>query len=238
MEEEKKDFLECERMWVFAVLICAGGYLGAFTYSIRGGVFCNAQSANFVLFSMAVGNLNFKKALYYFIPMSAYLLGAIISEICATTNRKHKVFRWETICVGLEMIVIIILGFLPETVPYQISQVTINFICSMQYNTFRQAQNIPMATVFCTNHLRQTGIHIVKWMKRKEDSASMRRALSHVGMLFMFVVGGIISTVLCKYFLGKAIWGAAILMLVVFVDLMKADLKKEKLILDEVLEEH
>ena len=29
------------------------GFYGAFTYSIRGGVFCNAQTANFVLFAMA-----------------------------------------------------------------------------------------------------------------------------------------------------------------------------------------
>ena len=30
----------------------------------------------------------------------------------------------------------------------------------MQYNTFRQAHGIPMATTFCTNHIRQAGVSL------------------------------------------------------------------------------
>jgi uncharacterized membrane protein YoaK (UPF0700 family) len=153
-EKEKDEFLECERWWIFALLMAVGGYFGAFTYSIRGGVFCNAQTANFVLFAMALGNMNWSKALYYIIPMSAYLLGAILSESLALKVKKYHLLRWDTILVGFEIIVVLLLGFLPESAPFQISQVIINFICSMQYNTFRQAQKVPMATTFCTNHRR------------------------------------------------------------------------------------
>ena len=65
VENEKKgnDFLECEQWWIFAMLMCVSGFYGAFTYSIRGGVFCNAQTANFVLLAMALGNMNWKLAL-------------------------------------------------------------------------------------------------------------------------------------------------------------------------------
>ena len=49
MEAAKKEYLECEKLWIFGVLMLAGGFLGAFTYSVRGGVFCNAQTGNFVL---------------------------------------------------------------------------------------------------------------------------------------------------------------------------------------------
>ena len=78
--ENNKSYLECEKKWIFEMLIFVAGFYGAFTYSIRGGVFCNAQTANFVLFAMAIGNRQFGQALYYLIPMGAYLLGAIISE--------------------------------------------------------------------------------------------------------------------------------------------------------------
>lgn len=50
------DYLESQRWWVFSILMTVGGFLGAFTYTIRGGVFCNAQTANFVLFAMALGD--------------------------------------------------------------------------------------------------------------------------------------------------------------------------------------
>lgn len=74
------EFLECEKRHVFLLLMFVGGFYGAFTYSIRGGVFCNAQTANFVLFAMALGNGNIMKGLYYLVPMTAYLLGTIVSE--------------------------------------------------------------------------------------------------------------------------------------------------------------
>lgn len=222
-----KSYLECEKKWIFAVLIFVGGFYGAFTYSIRGGIFCNAQTANFVLFAMAIGNGELKKALYYLIPMGAYLLGAIISEALPKPMKKLKLIRWDTFLIGFEIIVVIFLGFLPESAPYQISQIAINFICSMQYNTFRQAQGVSMATTFCTNHIRQVGVFIVKAVSGREK-ASIKRVLHHMGMLVCFVIGGILSTIFCKLLLGRAIWIALIPLFVVFADLLYADLKTEK----------
>ena len=224
-------YLECERLWVFAVLMTAGGYLGAFTYILRGGVFCNAQTANFVLFAMALGEGRLSRAAYYLIPMGAYLAGAMVSEALPLKLRRYGLIRWDTALAGLEMLAIFLLGFLPEDAPFQITQVAVNFICSMQYNTFRQAQGIPMATTFCTNHLRQTGIHLTKWLQ-KGDAGARRRTLAHLGMLGAFVAGGVLCTVLCGRFLGRAIWGAALLMAVVFADLLHADLKKERGLLE------
>ena len=166
---QEVDYLECEKKWVFDTLIFVAGFYGAFTYSIRGGVFCNAQTANFVLFAMEIGKGNFKQALYFLIPMGAYLLGAAVSEILPKPMKKLGLIRWDTFLIMIEMFAVIILGFIPESAPFQISQVIINFICSMQYNTFRQAQGVPMATTFCTNHIRQVGVWMTKAIKYKEN---------------------------------------------------------------------
>lgn len=226
MEQKSKEeeYLVCERIWAFAILMTVAGYLGAFTYSIRGGVFCNAQTANFVMFAMALGNMNLKRAVYYLLPMSAYLTGTIISEIIPLKVRKYCVLRWETILVGFEVVVTIILGFLPESAPYQVSQIAINFICSMQYNTFKQAEKIPMATTFCTNHLRQAGVHLVRWKMDKDNMDSRKRALTHLLMIFVFIVGAIISTIICNILLGKAIWVASIILFVLFLNFVYSDL--------------
>ena len=225
--ENNKSYLECEKKWIFAVLIFVAGYYGAFTYSIRGGIFCNAQTANFVLFAMAIGNGEFNKALYYLIPMGAYLLGAIISEALPKPIKKLKLIRWDTFLILFEIIVVLFLGLLKESAPYQISQIAINFICSMQYNTFRQAQGVSMATTFCTNHVRQIGVFIVKAISDK-DYRRLDRVLHHLTMLIFFVLGGIISTVLCKILMGKAILFAIIPLIIILSDLLYADLKTEK----------
>jgi uncharacterized membrane protein YoaK (UPF0700 family) len=226
---DEEEYLECEKWWIFALMMFVGGFFGAFTYSIRGGVFSNAQTANFVLFAMALGNGQWKHASYFLIPMSAYLMGAVVSESVANGIKRFKIIRWDTLFILIEMAVVVFLGFLPESAPYQITQVLINLICSMQYNTFRQAQGVPMATTFCTNHLRQVGIALCKTLRhRGEGRGYHRRALEHLGMLCVFVVGGICATVLCNIFLGKALWFALIPLGIVLADLLYADLKKEK----------
>lgn len=228
MDKDKEEYLECEKKWVFGVLIFIAGFYGAFTYSLRGGVFCNAQTANFVLFAMELGKKNFSAAFYYLIPMGAYILGAVFSEALPSPIKKMRAVRWDTMLIALEMIVVIFLGFLPESAPFQISQIAINFICSMQYNTFRQAQGIPSATTFCTNHVRQIGVWIVKAFKNHKDKTYTKMLFHHTMMIACFIAGGIISTVLCSRIEGKAIWCALIPLAVLFFDFLYADLKKER----------
>ena len=81
------------------------GYLGAFTYCIRGGVFCNAQTANFVLFAMAIGRLDLKAAAYLLIPISSYFIGTVISERLRISVKTVGPLRWDTVLVGIEVIV-------------------------------------------------------------------------------------------------------------------------------------
>jgi uncharacterized membrane protein YoaK (UPF0700 family) len=188
---------------------------------------------------MALGDGNWQHAAYYLIPMSAYFMGAFISESVAYRIKKFQLIRWDTLFVMIEMAVVIFLGALPETAPYQITQVLINLICSMQYNTFRQAQGVPMATTFCTNHLRQVGIALCKTLRhRGEDREYHKRALEHLGMLCVFVIGGVCATVMCKIFLGKALWLALIPLGIVLADLLYADIKKEKGKLDLIPRGH
>ena len=65
VQDPENDDLECEKWWTFVLLMFVGGFFGAFTYSIRGGVFCNAQTANFVLSAVALGNGRWNESLYY-----------------------------------------------------------------------------------------------------------------------------------------------------------------------------
>ncbi len=221
---EKEYELECEKLWVFLTLMLISGFYGAFTYTIRGGVFCNAQTANFVLFAMELGSGRFTKALYFLIPMTAYFLGAFISEAISGPIKKLNNVRWDTLLIFIEIVTVIFLGFLPESAPYQISQVLINFICSMQYNTFQKTKKIPMATTFCTNHLRQTGKSVANLIKSPENKEIRKKFTLHLEMIGMFVLGGIISTILCHIFLGKAIFFTLIPLSILFIRLVKNDI--------------
>lgn len=217
--------LEREKLWVFLTLMMTSGFYGAFTYTIRGGVFSNAQTANFVLFAVNLGSGKFSQAFYYLIPISAYFIGTIISEaISGPIKRLHNI-RWDTILIFIEIITVTFLGFLPEDAPYQISQILISFICSMQYNTFQTTRKVPVATTFCTNHIRQAGKSFVNFIKNVDNQEAKNRLKIHLEMIGIFTLGGFISTILCHIFLGKAILFTLIPLIIMLVRLIKSDIK-------------
>ncbi len=228
-------YLICERKWLYFVLIAVAGFWGAFTYLLRGDVFCNAQTGNVVLMGMALGTGHWMEGLYYLIPISAYMLGAFVSELLPNPIKHRLLVRWDTLLILIEMAVVLGIGFLPESAPVQISQVAINFIASMQYNTFRQAEGIPVATTFATNHIRQIGIGLAKEIRhRHTDEKSHRIKLKmHLKMLFFFAVGCIAGAFLSNHFLGKAIWATLLPLAFVFCVLLYADLVAEKSRIEE-----
>lgn len=219
-------YLTCERKGVFLLLMISAGMMGAYTYNLRGGVFCNAQTANVVLMSMAFGKGQLKEGLYYLIPISAYISGAFVSEILPNPLKKMGLLRWDTYLVGFEIFTLLIIGFIPLSAPNRLVQVIINFICSMQYNTFRQAEGVPMATTFCTNHIRQIGISFARAMRHKDVNV-LKRGAAHFSMVCAFLAGGGILTAFCGLLREKTIWLAIIPLLINFFILAHADIFQE-----------
>ncbi len=225
-----KKYLLCEQNWVYYTLMTVSGFWGAFTYLLRGNVFCNAQTGNVVLMGLALGSGDIREGLYYLVPIFAYLAGSFISEILPNPIKRSIKIRWDTLLIGIEIIVVIFIGFVPESAPVQISQVAINFIASMQYNTFRQAQGTPMATTFATNHIRQIGIGLAKeFHHRNSDDKSHRPKLAkHTIMLLYFLLGAVIGTVFCNMIKGRAMWITAAPLLLLFCLMMRDDKKNGK----------
>lgn len=229
-EHNPSSFLTCERNWIYYTLIFTGGFWGAYTYILKGGVFCNAQTGNVVLMAISLGSASWGRAIYYLIPISAYIMGAFISEMVPNTVKHTLSIRWDTLLILIEIAAVLILGFLPESVPVQVSQVIINFIASMQYNTFRQAEGIPVATTFVTNHVRQVGVGLAKEFQHryKDNTGPHKKMMTHLNMLLSFIIGGVSGTIFCGLLAGKAIWITLIPLAAILTTLLHADLTTEK----------
>ena len=232
-----EEYLECEKQWVFVLLMITAGFLGAFTYKLRGGVFCNAQTGNLLYMALALGDGRWKDVLYYLIPISAYILGTVISDAIAGPIKRLHIIRWDTLFIMIEMLTVVVLAIMPESVPNQVSQIIVNFICSMQYNTFRQAQSVPMATTFCTAHTRELGTWLSRALRHKDGKAAVR-AWKHAGMILAFVAGVGSGAILCNNFGGKAAFFVLIPLGIILSDFLYADLKMEKDMFDRVPRGH
>lgn len=225
----KKKYMSNEAKTLYALLMVSAGMMGAYTFNLRGGVFSNAQTANVVMMAIAFGKGEFSRALYFLIPITAYFLGAFISELFILPSKKSRIgaLHWDTFLIAFEAIVLFIIGFIPLTWSHHVVQVIINFIASMQYNTFRKARGIPMATTFCTNHVRQMGLQIAKVIRTKDKSKLIVCAV-HLLMILCFLFGGILLTFSCSYLQERSIWLAIIPMLICFLSLVRTDLASYK----------
>ena len=59
-------YLRCERNSVFLLLMAVSGMMGAYTFILRGGAFCNAQTANIVIMSIAFGERQMERCFFHF----------------------------------------------------------------------------------------------------------------------------------------------------------------------------
>ena len=86
------------------ILAVVGGFLDAYTYLLRGGVFANAQTGNIVLLGLYAARFHFAKAFYYLIPISAFIMGVIIVEAVKWKFREYHLFNGNayatTMCTG------------------------------------------------------------------------------------------------------------------------------------------
>lgn len=235
--KQSSNYLECEKPWVYWLLIMAAGWFGSYTFILRGGVFCNAQTANIVLLGIALGQRDWQHAAYLLIPITAYFAGAFVSELLGKTVKRLRFLRWDTMLIGIEVIAVLILGLLPETVPDQVCQIVLNFICSMQFNTFRQVEGVPAATTFVTNHIREVGSNLAKYLRRR-DAESGRKVRVHGLMILFFAFGAVFSAICCDYLQYRAIWGSGLILLVIFIRLARADRSYERTQLDQVPHGH
>ena len=69
-----------ETFRVAALLAVVGGFLDAYTYILRGGVFANAQTGNIVLLGVHMADKDYRQALYYVVPIIAFSLGVVLTK--------------------------------------------------------------------------------------------------------------------------------------------------------------
>jgi uncharacterized membrane protein YoaK (UPF0700 family) len=218
----EKNYPEYEKRWVFILLIFVAGFYGGYTLFFRGGVFCNGQTGNLALLGMSLGSGNWRKALYYLIPISSYFMGILVSETIPQQLR-WKGLRWDTLLTLIEIMLVTGMGFIPATAPHQICQVIINFICAMQYNTFRHAEGLSMATTFCVNHIRVVGISASRLLRRKYTKDDLAKGKAHGIMILSFILGAVAAGTLSCFFSVRAIWFTLLPLIVLFADLLHGD---------------
>ena len=95
--------------FVFASFALVGGFLEAYTYILHGGVFCNAQTGNLVLFFIDAANGEWQEASHYLYSLLAYIAGILVSAALPLLLKRFS----HAAVTAFEIAALAALAFLP-----------------------------------------------------------------------------------------------------------------------------
>ena len=180
------------------MLALTGGYLDAYTYVSRGGVFANAQTGNMVLLGMNIAAGKFSAALTYFIPIIAFAAGVCITEIIRHHFQKAEKIHWRQIIVFIEMGMLAGVALIPESANMA-ANCLVSFVCAMQVDTFRKWHDHAFATTMCTGNLR-TATELMCSSYFNSDKHIALRGAGYYLIIATFIAGAAGGYVLTKLF--------------------------------------
>lgn len=197
------------------LLAIVGGFLDAYTFICRGGVFANAETGNIVLVALGITNRNYKNVFMAALPIFAFVVGVIVTEIIRERSIKNysESARAEKFILIIEAIVLFIIGFIPDTVPHIFVATTISFVSSVQISSFRRLVDSPYSTTMCTGNLR-TASQAAYLAITKKDEAACARSIRYIIVIASFLFGASLGGILTVNFGVKSIWTCSIILFI------------------------
>lgn len=203
--------------WILAIV---GGYLDAYSYLCRGGVFANAQTGNIVLMGVSLAEGRFKMALHFLYPILAFVLGVFICEIIKNRRCDDNLFHWRQIIIMIEIVVIVIAGFIPIGEGDSLVNLIISFVCALQVEAFRKVKGNAFASTMCTGNLRSGTERIFKYMNSK-DKKQLKDSLQYYSVIMFFIIGAAVGRAMTSWLGASAVTCSAVGLVVVFILMVK-----------------
>ena len=204
-----------------ALLTVGGGFLDAYTYFTRGGVFSNAQTGNLVLLAIRLAEGDLTALPRYLPPILAFALGVVAAELVRDRYRASHALHWRQAVVALEALILLATAFLPQDRWDAAVNAAVSFVCAMQVEAFRKIRGNALATTMCTGNLR-SGTELLYHGLRDRDSAALRRSLQYYGIILCFLAGGALGVWATDLLAERAILLCCAMLLVIFLAMFRA----------------
>lgn len=207
-----------ESLFLGIILAIVGGFLDAYTYIGRGGIFANAQTGNLVLVAVEAVDQNYKLALIKSLPIFAFIIGVLFSE---TVNKNSSNFltrhHYRTILI-IEIILLFIVGFMPYGNWDMVVTTAISFVASLQYSTFKKLVDSPYASTMCTGNLRSASMALHTAFTKKDHAAGVK-SLRYFTIVIFFILGAFFGGFVTSHIGAKAVWVSIILLIFCLISL-------------------
>ena len=181
-------------------LATVGGFLEAYTYVTRDGVFANAQTGNIARMGLNLAQGNILLTLRYLIPVIAFMAGVTLSLQLRRLRQD-----WERIILLLEIALLFLVGLIPTGSLNMLATVTVSFVCALQVESFRKFGENAFASTMCTGNLRIATEHLNRYFADKSRT-ELNTALQYYGIDLVFACAVLVGYWVTSAFGVRAVW--------------------------------
>lgn len=210
-----------EKLIIALILALIGGMIDAYTYIFRGQVFAFAQTGNMIFFGMNLAKGNIFHAFEYLIPVLAFSLGVVLTELIKKYFQDHHIFHWKQIILILEAFILLISLIVPfkEEINWIVTSM-IAFVCAMQVDSFRTVMGNPYASTMCTGNLRSCMDSFTKYLLDR-NIQDLYVALSYLSIIICFILGAGSLTYLVGFISGFSLFIPIVILLLLSLLMFK-----------------
>jgi len=192
------------------LLVGVGGFIDAYSYIKRGGVFANAQTANVVLFGVGAALGRWAEAWRHVPAIGAFVLGIVFAE-WVRRGPRAVVGRPARAALVAEALLLIVVGFLPGSFPAALVVALLSFAAGVQGAMFATVHGWSYVSTLATVNLR-TMTHSAYAAVADRDLVARRQTATFALLVVAFAAGAAAGGVASLHLHEHAVWIAAALL--------------------------
>lgn len=184
------------------VLTGVGGFLDAYSYMGRGGVFAGAQSGNVVLLGISIADAEWHDAAVLLAPIGAFMAGAAVAA-----GVRHAAVKSENIThrviLLMEISLLVVAALVPDTAHDVPMSMLVSFAAALQVATFRKVRDWSFTTTITTNNLVTAVTSTIQAMSNG-DRAARAQSVVFTCIVGSFLTGAVMGGVATRATGGQA----------------------------------
>lgn len=195
-----------------------GGFLNAYSYFTRGGVFVTFHTGNLVRVGLSIVEKDVIQLWNSFIPIISAFLGAVMAILLKNKITDEGDFHKKIILT--EILSLFIIGFLWSDPLDRIVNFILSFIAMFQLSSFRKIKDKVHNTTIMTGNLRTTA-QFLAGMLINRDRKSVIEFITYLFTFLSFLIGVVVGGISSLLVGNFAIWICVFILLVLYFNLNK-----------------
>jgi uncharacterized membrane protein YoaK (UPF0700 family) len=194
-----------QSFWFMGAFSFIGGFINAYSFLMRGGVFASKQSANAVLLGIYLFQGHRAGMLEALPPILATVAGAFFASFIKSRRNLPEGW-WQMRILYLHIPVFIIVGFIPGSAPHAAANIPLSFMAAILLSAFRQYNGWIFNPTILTGNLRSMGEYLYRALFVEKDNAYRKKTAAFFALLLLFFLGCFMGAAASDIWGVRAIW--------------------------------